>query len=296
MSVYSIKQLELVSGIKAHTIRMWEKRYGLFSPNRTDTNIRRYTDTDVQLILNISLLTRNGFRISKVANRSLDEISGLILQQVNQNSSYEKSNLEPLIQSMLAFDQKSFKSYLGKSIKEQGLEKSFEDLISPMLHRIGVLWQTGMLNSIHEHFISNIIKHAIIYNTEILNEPDDNAPLIMYFLPDGEFHEIGLLFWTYIGKKMGFRTLYLGQTTPLEDIAKTGKTLKPSALFTSISTTISNSDYIDSLKKLQKDIPKTPLFVAGYRANQDRNNLPKSFNVVSSVESFTKKIASLKTQ
>jgi len=294
MSIYSIKQLELVSGIKAHTIRMWEKRYSLFSPQRTDTNIRRYTDLDVQLILNISLLTRNGFRISKVANKSLDELAELVLRITAQKSVSDKSNLEPLIQSMLSFNQTDFKSYLSKSIVELGLEETFEATIIPMLQRIGILWQTGMINSIHEHFISNLIKQTIIFHTENLKEPKSDSPLFVYFLPDGEFHEIGLLFYAYIGRKLGFRTLYLGQSTPLLDILKTVKPLKPKVLFTSISTTISNVNPSGFLKNIQKELPDSYLFVTGHKVYLERNSLPKSIIVVSSIESFTSKLSSLK--
>jgi DNA-binding transcriptional MerR regulator len=294
MSIYSIKQLELVSGIKAHTIRMWEKRYGLFSPQRTDTNIRRYTDFDVQLILNISLLTRNGYRISKVANRSLDEVSNLVLQLTAQKSTPGKSDIEPLIQSMLSFNQIDFKAFLHKNIEEYGLEKTFEVLIIPLLHRIGILWQTGMINSVHEHFVSNITKYLIIHSTEMIKEPKPDSPVFIYFLPEGEYHEIGLLFYAYLGKKMGFRTIYLGQSTPHEDIVKTLKKLNPAVLFTSISTFISNENHLDFLKNLQKDLPNAHLFLTGHKAAQDKKSLPKNITVVSTYESFASKLASLK--
>lgn len=294
MSTYSIKQLELVSGIKAHTIRMWEKRYGLFSPQRTNTNIRRYSESNVQLILNIALLTRNGYRISKVANKSSEEISELILKHSSQLTSNYKIDLEPIIQSILSFNQSGLKSYINRSIKELGLEKTFEYLFTPLLYRIGILWQTGMINSTHEHFVSNIIKQTIVINTETIKEPKIDAPLFLFFLPEGEFHEIGLMFFTYIGKKMGYRTLYLGQSTPVDDVVQTAKKLKPIVVFTSVTTIISKINLVDFLKKLQKDIPFTNLFITGYKANQDKNSIPKSINIISSLESFTDKLVSLR--
>jgi len=296
MSIYSIKQLELVSGIKAHTIRMWEKRYGLLSPQRTETNIRRYTDTDVQLILNISLLTRNGYRISKVAKRSLNEVSELVLEVTTKKSLSEKSDIEPLIQAMLSFNQTEFKALIQKNIEDLGLEKTFEDSIVPILHRIGILWQTGMISLVHEHFISNIIKNLIIFSSEMIKEPKNDSPMIAYFLPEGEYHEIGLLFYSYLGKKMGYQSLYIGQSTPSEDIVATLKKIKPAILFTSISTYISNIDYVDFLKNLQKNLPNTYVFVMGNKFVQDKKNLPKNITVISSYESFSSKLISLRNK
>jgi len=293
MNNYTIKQLELVSGIKAHTIRMWEKRYGLFAPERTDTNIRRYSDLNVQQILNIALLTHNGHRISKVAKKSSDEISALILKLSSQELSSEKNDLEPLILSILSFDQTNLKTQLNKKIKEQGLEKTFENLIIPLLYRIGILWQIGLINSTHEHFVSNIIKHTIILHTEILKEPKGESSLILFFLPEGEFHEIGLLFYAYIGKKMGYRTLYLGQSTPVKDVILTAKKIKPTILFTSISTLISNINLEEILEEIQNNT-KSHLFVSGYKAIQEGSNIPKSIHVISTLDNFKDKITYLK--
>ena len=171
MSSYSIKQLELISGIKAHTIRMWERRYNLFLPQRTDTNIRRYTESDVRLILNITLLLRNGYKISKVAAKSHDEIAELILHLASNTSLSNENNLEPLLLSFLSFDQSTFKSYIKKKISDHGLEKTYEDLILPLFYRIGILWQTGMIKPTHEHFVTNIVKHILITNYESIQEP-----------------------------------------------------------------------------------------------------------------------------
>lgn len=293
MNDYSIKQLELVSGIKAHTIRIWEKRYGLFTPRRTNTNIRRYTDLDVQLILNISLLTRNGYRISKVANKSSEEIAQLILQLTSQQQLSEKNNLEPFIQSMLSLNQSGFKSQLKQKIEELGLEKTFENILAPLLYRIGILWQIRMINSIHEHFVSNIIRQTIIYHTEILKEPKSSSPLFLYFLPEGEFHEIGLLFYNYVGKKMGFRTLYLGQSTPVDDVIQIAKTVKPAIILTSSSTKISKVNLMNLIKTLQNNIPNLCLFISSSIVNKENIDLPKNVNVVSSLESFTKNLSIL---
>lgn len=293
MSNYTIKQLELVSGIKAHTIRMWERRYNLFTPLRTDTNIRRYSSEDVQLILNISQLLRNGHKISKLASKSLDEIVELTLNNTNKTSISAEIELEPLFISLLAFDQISLKTALKKKIEEKGLEVAYETLLIPLLHRVGVLWQTGMLKTTHEHFVSNIIKHLIITSYEYISEPKPNAPLAIFFLPEGEFHEIGLLYFAYIAKKKGVRTLYIGQSIPIEDIINTSLELKPSILFTSSSTAMSKLNLTDLTKVVRKNLKGCHLCITGYKASQDRYKMPKDINIISSADTFNRIIKSV---
>jgi MerR family transcriptional regulator, light-induced transcriptional regulator len=294
MSSYSIKQLELVSGIKAHTIRMWERRYNLFLPQRTNTNIRRYNESDVQLILNISLLLRNGYKISKLSTKSLEEITELTLQNATKISPSKENDLEPLLLSLFSFDQSSFKAILKKKIVDRGLESTYEELILPLFYRIGILWQTGMIATTHEHFVTSIVKHIIISNYESLKEPKDNSSLFLFFLPEGEYHEIGLLFYAYAAKKMGFRTFYLGQSTPVEDVIKTSKLIKPAIIFTSTSSSISKINLSDFSKHVRKSIPKCQLFVTGYKANQDKFKIPKEITLISSIETFSSKIKSFK--
>lgn len=293
MSNYTIKQLELVSGIKAHTIRMWERRYNLFTPRRTDTNIRRYSTEDVQLILNISQLLRNGYKISKLASKSLDEIVQLTLNNANKTTISAEMELEPLFLSLFSFDQQSLKSALKKKIADKGLETAYESIFIPLLYKIGVLWQTGMLKTTHEHFVSNIIKHLIISDIENLNEPKPNAPLALFFLPEGEYHEIGLLYFTYIAKKKGLRTLYIGQSIPVEDVISTSLELKPSILFTSSSTAISKLNLNEFTKIVRKNLKGCHLCITGYKANQDRYKMPKDINIIPAADSFSRIIKSV---
>lgn len=296
MSSYSIKQLELVSGIKAHTIRMWERRYNIFSPQRTDTNIRRYTDTDVRFILNVTLLLRNGYKISKLALMTLDEISDLTLKISSNITHSKETDFEPLIISLLSFDQSTFRSYLNKKINEKGLENTYETFILPILYRLGLLWQTGMIKTTHEHFATNIIKHAIIYNYESLREPVNDSPIFLFFLPENEYHEIGLLFFAYLAKKAGFRVIYLGQSTPIEEVTSTSTEIKPAILFTSISSSVSKINLTDFAKNIRRKIPKCHLLVTGHKVNQDRFKMPKEVSAISSIESFNKILKAVSRQ
>lgn len=292
MSNYTIKQLELVSGIKAHTIRMWERRYNLFTPQRTNTNIRRYTAEDLQLILNISQLLRNGYKISKLASKSLDEIVQLTLSNTNKTSISSEMELEPLFISLFSFNQDNLKSSIKKKIEEHGLEATYESIIIPLFYRIGVLWQTGMLKTTHEHFITSIIKNILISNYENLSEPSSNSPLAIFFLPENEFHELGLLYFAYIAKKKGLKTLYFGQSTPVEDVITSSLELKPSILFTSTSSSISKLSLNELTKTIRKNFKSCHLCITGYKANQDRYKLPKDVTLISSADSFNRVIKS----
>jgi len=288
MSIYSIKQLELISGVKAHTIRIWEKRYDLFTPVRTDTNIRKYSDTDVRLILNIALLLKKGYRISKVARKSIEEISKLTLEQNPKESIIENNSIEPLILATLSFNSIDFKAYLNHKIKEHGLGETFEKILLPFLERIGLLWQAGAIQTTHEHFASNLIKHLITSQYESLKEPKNNSPLVAFFLPEGEFHELGLLFYAYLVKQMGYRTIYFGQSTPTEDLIKSAKELNIKILFTSISTKISSINLKEFVSTLQKNITGINILMTGYIFSHELDSIPKGVKVVLTVNSIEK--------
>jgi MerR family transcriptional regulator, light-induced transcriptional regulator len=294
MSSYSIKQLELVSGIKAHTIRIWERRYNLFSPQRTNTNIRRYSDIDVQLILNIALLLKNGYKISKISTKSYDEITYLTFQIASKNGPTKSNDLEPLLISILSFDQPTFKLQLKKIIEDIGIEKAYEEVIIPLLYQIGILWQTGMIKTTHEHFVTSTVKHIITSKYEALKEPKNIAPLFIYFLAENEYHEIGLLFYAYLAKKMGYKTLYFGQSTPIEDVIYSSQILKPVIIFTSMSSSMAKMNLVELSKKIRKTVPNCHLLITGYKANQDRYKIPKEITVISSAETFNSKIKSFK--
>ncbi|MHC1705686.1 MAG: MerR family transcriptional regulator [Tenuifilaceae bacterium] len=296
MSIYSIKQLELISGVKAHTIRIWEKRYNLFTPVRTDTNIRKYNDTDVRLILNIALLLRKGYRISKVASKSIEEISKLTLEQNPKESFVEKNSIEPLILATISYNTIDFKAFIYHKIKEYGLAETYESTILPFLVRIGLLWQAGAIQTTHEHFASNLIKQIITSSYESLKESKNNSPVVIFFLPEGEFHELGLLFYAHEVKQMGYRTIYFGQSTPTEDLIKSAKELKSKIIFTSFSTKISAINLKELVKNIQKDITDVNILMTGYILNHEIDSIPKGVKVVSSVDSLKKFIKKTSTK
>ncbi len=219
-SKFSIKDLENLSGIKAHTIRIWEKRYNLFEPNRTDTNIRYYSLSSLQKILNISYLNNNGYKISKIANLSSKQIPAFVNEIANKNNNNNHS-VNQLKIAMINFDQSLFYKTYNDLISEISFSKIFYNVFIPLLDEIGLLWQTNTITPAHEHFIVELIKQKIILNTEkaLSNfKVSKKANTYILFLPENEVHELGLLFTNYQLTNSGFHSIYLGGSVPLESL------------------------------------------------------------------------------
>ena len=218
MALYSIKELERLSGIKAHTIRIWEKRYNIISPNRTSTNIRSYCDDDLKKLLNISILNKNGYKISKIAALDIEKINEKVLELYSSQN--ESSNhIENLIVSMIELDDDKFERVFSNIILRLGFENSFVNVIFPFLEKTGVLWQTNLVKPMHEHFIGNLIRQKLIVAIDsIIEKPNDNATSFILFTPQDENYEIALLFHNYLIKKNKHKVIYLGKCTKVCDL------------------------------------------------------------------------------
>ncbi|WP_292944266.1 MerR family transcriptional regulator [Olleya sp. UBA1516] len=217
---FSIKDLENLSGIKAHTIRIWEKRYNLFEPNRTETNIRYYSLSSLQKILNISYLNNNGYKISKIANLDSKDIP-TIVRQIAEKKEGNNHYINALKLAMFNFDQSLFFTTYEDLKTELSFSDIFYKVFVPLLDEIGMLWQTDTITPAHEHFIVELIKQKIVYNIETsLNKKNlvDNSEVYVLFLPDNEVHELGLLFTNYELINRGFHSIYLGQSVPLDSL------------------------------------------------------------------------------
>lgn len=215
---FSIKDLENLSGVKAHTIRIWEKRYALLEPNRTDTNIRNYDMSNLTKLLNATFLYRQGFKISKIAKLQQDEIERLITEsELDQTHHYA---LHLFKQSMFEFDHHLFNKTYKKLAKKESFDFIFFDLFLPLLNEIGLLWQTGTIDPVHERFISELMKQKIIENIVSSQEAmaKETTPSFALFLPYEEIHEIGLLYANYILMSEGYQTLYLGSNIPMDNL------------------------------------------------------------------------------
>ena len=215
-STFSIKDLENLTGIKAHTIRIWEKRYNLLDPERTDTNIRYYDLNSLKRLLNISYLNENGYKISKIAALSKEEASQLVKKvAVSDDTNNHALNLLKL--SMLNFDQQLFQNTYQKLLKQMDFSQIFHEVFVPLLSDIGILWQTDTITPAHEHFISTLIRQKIVYNTEKfqLKNQIGSDEVFVLFLPDNEIHELGLMQVNYEIVSRGKYTIMLGPSVPI---------------------------------------------------------------------------------
>jgi len=274
MANYSIKDLERLSGIKAHTIRIWEKRYGLLHPERTDTNIRHYSDDDLKRILNVSILNRHGIKISHIASMNEKEMTDKIVTISSDTSNYE-SLIESLVVSMVDLDQDKLEKLLSRSIMQLGFEDSILNIVYPFLEKIGILWQTGAINPAQEHFISHLIRQKIIVGIDSVIPANHPSPKhFLLYLPEGELHEIGLLFYSYLIQKRGHKVTYLGQWVPLADMASASTVLNVDYLLTSIVAAYSGTDLIDYLNKLSATFNNKNIFISGYQISQISATLP----------------------
>lgn len=225
MNTYSIKEIERLTDIKAHTIRIWEQRYNLLKPHRTDTNIRYYTNDDLKKILNVNSLYKAGYKISKIAELSEEQLKEKIAS-LQSNNNFE-TIISEFVKVTIYFDEESFNKLFSDCINKYGIETSIIDILYPFLDKIGVLWQTDKIHPAQEHFISNLIRQKIITYTDSLKTKVSKSETFLLFLPEGELHEISLLFYNYILKKNGYKVIYLGQSVPLNDLVKVIEYCKP---------------------------------------------------------------------
>ena len=215
-STFSIKDLENLSGIKAHTIRIWEKRYNLFQPNRTDTNIRCYDIENLQKLLNVTFLYNNGYKISKISQLGEDKIPSVVRNLVSEQSD-NGHVLNSFKMSMMNFDQALFFKTYNALLKEKSFREIFDEEFIPFLNEVGLLWQTDTIKPSHEHFICALIKQKILVNTEKLqfSTPTNNSKTFVLYLPDNEIHELGLMFLNYEVLSKGYQAIFLGQSIPI---------------------------------------------------------------------------------
>lgn len=222
-SVFSIKDLENLSGIKAHTIRIWEKRYNVLEPMRTETNIRFYDLSNLQKLLNITLLHNYGYKISKISKLSTDKIPQLVNEIISEKSAKHHA-ISSFKMAMMNFDHSLFFSTYNKLLSEKSFQETFYEVFIPLIEEIGLLWQTDTISPAHEHFISYLIKQKLLTNTEKvqINEPIYSDRVFVLYLPENEIHELGLMYLNYEILSKGYKAIYLGESVPIDSL----KTMK----------------------------------------------------------------------
>jgi DNA-binding transcriptional MerR regulator/methylmalonyl-CoA mutase cobalamin-binding subunit len=278
-----IKDLENITGIKAHTLRIWEQRYNIFEPHRTDTGIRYYDEDQLRLILNISILNNNGYKISKIAEMSIEEIREKC-QQLSENKSKYDGQIQALISTMMTFDEKEFNKVLSINILKLGLEDTMMQIIFPFMEQIGLLWLSGSIHPAHEHFISNLIRQRLfvaIDNLSVRQSSDSKKFLI--FVPTGESHDLSILFSNYVLRSRGHEVIYLGSQMPFEDLYKIFDIRKPDYIFsiiTSLNSNVSVQTFVNNLGKYWKD---TTILLSGSQVvNKKDLKIPDNMRVLSS--------------
>ncbi len=291
MSTYSIKDLEQLSGIKAHTLRIWEQRYSLLNPKRTDTNIRFYDDDDLKLILNVALLNDNGFKISKIASMEMEEIREEV-RKLTERSLTHDDQIHALTISMIEMEEERFDKVLDGNIQKIGFEQTMLNIIYPFMSKIGVLWQTGAINPAQEHFISNLVRQKLIVAIDKQSLQQDGKKFLL-FLPEGELHEISLLFASYLIKSKGHRVIYLGQSTPNDDLLAVYKIHQPDYLVTVITTSPSSEYVQDYLNALSERFSNSKIVVSGYQVIGQDIRLPSNvlqMNYIRDIKQFLEQI------
>jgi DNA-binding transcriptional MerR regulator len=261
MAIYSIKDLEKLSGIQAHTIRIWEKRYQLVRPKRTDTNIRVYTDDDLKRLLNVAILNNNGIKISKIAKLSDEEVRNKILG-ITGDINKTENQIDVLIMSMIELNEQKFEKILSRLVLQIGFEDTITRIIYPFLHKVGILWQTGSINPAQEHFITNLIRQKLFVAIDsIINDDIPGKKRFILFLPEGELHDIGLLYYAYLIKKSGHQIIYLGQSVPFSDLVEVNKLQPSQYMLTSFTTSIIHDELDSYLKALSDAFKNIQIFI-----------------------------------
>lgn len=284
---YSIKDLEVLSGIKAHTIRIWEKRYKLLAPGRTETNIRYYDDSDLRRILNVSLLVNNGFKISKVAKLDDQKIKESVIE-INKKNTAETDYIERLILHMLNFDNIGFYNFTNEIIAKKGLEDAVLKVFFALFERIGTYWQVGSIFPAQEHYVTNILRQKLIAEIDKLGFENRNGMTMLFFLPNGELHEMSLLFYSYLAQKYGYNVIYLGQYVPFEDLAKVQSHIKIDFVFTAFINAFPKEELEDFLVKLKDTFQQQKVFITGWQVQLNNPVLPRSVKVIQDYKDFKK--------
>ena len=285
MGSYSIKDLETLSGIKAHTIRIWEKRYGVITPERTDTNIRTYCGNDLKKLLNIALLNNHGLKSSKISKRNEEDLHQEVEKVATVNSSYD-TYIDRLIVAMVDLDRPKYEKLVMEATEEMGFEDVCINILYPFLQKIGVMWMANSINPAQEHFISNLIIQKMYVATDKLYSPDAKSKSALFFLREGEMHEMGLLFYRYLMKKRNVEAIYLGQSVPFEDLKQTVEAHKPDFLVTALVATIDDEGLKTYLNMLSENFPKQTVIVSGYQISQYKQEVPENIIVVNDVQEY----------
>ncbi|MFZ4058956.1 MAG: MerR family transcriptional regulator [Ferruginibacter sp.] len=277
MNSFTIKDLENLSGIKAHTIRIWEQRYHFLKPSRTGTNIRYYSNDELKMILNIALLNKYGYKISHIDKMNEVELKEKILS-LTQSQAQQERIVNELIQSMVDLNIERLEDILDNYIMARGIERTITQIIFPFMEKIGILWMTNHINPAQEHLVTNIVRQKLIVGIEGVTTSLRVNKTILLFLPEGEYHELGLLFMYYILKSRGISTIYLGANVPLVDVEYVVRLKKPDYLFAHLTTVGQNFNFDKFLLNINRKFSGIPMIISGQLTHTYEKKIPAPIN------------------
>lgn len=292
MNAFTIKDLEVLSGIKAHTIRIWEQRYTFIKPQRTDTNIRYYTNDELKTILNIALLNKYGYKISHIDRMSTVEVKEKIFS-LNQSQAQQERITNELIHNMIDLRLEEFEAALDNYILTKGIEKTITNLIFPFLERIGILWQTNHVNPAQEHLVTNIIRQKLIVGIESTNNYAKIDKSVLLFLPEGEHHELGLLFMYYLLKSRGLKIMYLGANVPVKDVEYVATLKKPTYIYCHLTAVAHNFNFERLLVNISNRLVNQKVIISGQLTQTYKKRVPNNVSFKKSLTEVMDYVATL---
>ena len=284
VSYYSIKEIEELSGIKAHTLRIWEQRYSFITPKRTDTNIRYYDDEDLKLILNIALLKNNGHKISMICTMDEKDLLYEVKQLMEKKLGFPEQ-IQGLTLAMLELDEDRFEKILSTNILQIGFERTMLNLIYPFFQKIGILWQTGAITPAQEHFISNLVRQKIIVaiDGQVVHSTNYNKKYLLY-LPENELHEMSLLFSSYIIKSRNNKVIYIGQNVPHNDLIQIYKDHNPDYLVTVFTTSPTVNHTQAYIYKISDSFKNSTVLISGHQVVGQDMDLPGNIMLLNKLQ------------
>ncbi len=292
MNAFTIKDLEILSGIKAHTIRIWEQRYSFLKPQRTDTNIRYYTNDELKTVLNISLLNRYGYKISHIDRMSTGEMRERILL-LSQSQAQQERIINDLIHYMVDLRVDDFETTLDRFIIDMGIEKTITIIVFSFLEKIGMLWQTNHINPAQEHLVTNIIRQKLIVAIDNISGLIAPKKTALLFLPEGEYHEIGILFLQYIFKINGIKVLYLGANVPLKDVVFVVNIKKPDFVYVHLTAVANNFNLEKFIVNASNKLIDTTILISGTLVQSHKKKVNANVQLKKSLEEVYAYIRSL---
>ena len=292
MTKFTIKDLENLSGIKAHTIRIWEQRYSFLKPSRTDTNIRYYSNDDLKAILNISILNKYGYKMSHINKMSVNDVQARVAE-LNLAGAQQERIVNELIQVMVDLDISGFEKIIDKQIAANGIEKVILRIIFPFFERIGILWQTGHINPAQEHLTTNIIRQKLIVGIDQAKPVLKIKRSFLLFLPEREHHELGLLLVYYLLKKRGAEVFYIGANVPLKDAQFVNDTKKPDFIYIHLTSISPGFNFEKFIRQTSEKISKPKIIISGFPTHGYKKVLPKNVEFKHSLVELVEFISSL---